>query len=92
MMASDSTVIRTLRIKTALPDRLAARLQTERALQASSLRPIGLPRDAILIVRQIKSRHAGSAGWEQAVNAQLISWRGKRHVRSKARCSPMRKP
>ena len=71
MMASDSTVIRTLRIKTALPDRLAARLQTERALQASSLRPIGLPRDAILIVRQIKSRRAGSAGWEQAVNAQL---------------------
>ena len=71
MIASDSTVIRTLRIRTATSDRLAARLQTERALQASSLRPIGLPRDAIMIVRQIKSRRAGSAGWEQAVNAQL---------------------
>jgi hypothetical protein len=70
-MASDSTVIRTLRIRTAASDRLAARQQTERGLQAASLRPIGLPRDAILIVRQIKSRHAGAAGWEHAVNAQL---------------------
>jgi len=71
MIASDSTIIRTLRIKTATSDRLAARQQTERALQAASLRPIGLPRDAILIVRQIKSSHAGTASWEQAVNAQL---------------------
>jgi hypothetical protein len=71
MIASDSTVIRTLRIKTAASDRLAARQQIERALQTVALRPIGLPRDAILIVRHIKSRHAGAAGWEQAVNTRL---------------------
>jgi hypothetical protein len=71
MMASDATVIRTLRIRTTAFDRLAARQQTERALQAASLYPIGLPRNAILIVRHITSRQIGAAGWEQAVNAEL---------------------
>jgi hypothetical protein len=71
MIAPDSTVICTLRIKTAVSDRLAARQQTERALQAAALRPIGLPRDAILIVRRLTARRPDRAGWEQAVNAQL---------------------
>ena len=71
MIASEATVIRTLRIKTATPDRLAARQHTERALQAASLRPISLSRDAILIVRHITARRAGTACWEQTVNAQL---------------------
>jgi hypothetical protein len=71
MMASDATMIRTLRIRTTAFDRLAARQQTERALQAADLRPIGLPRDAILIVRHLTARRAGQAGWELAVNAQL---------------------
>jgi hypothetical protein len=71
MSAPDATVIRTLRIKTAASDRLGARQQTERALQAAALRPIGLPRDAILIVRHLTARRAGQAGWEQAVNAEL---------------------
>jgi hypothetical protein len=54
-----------------MSDRLAARQRTERALQAASLHPSGLSRDAILVVRRLTARRAGTAGWEQAVNARL---------------------
>ena len=68
---NESTVIRTMRIKTTASDRLAIQQKMERVLQATSLRPIGLPRDAIFIVRYIATRQAGTADWLQTVSARL---------------------